>query len=216
MAGHIQSSSSVEHETPGYLVNASLETMGSIELDPCGYRHVAYGSRIGAVNFYLPINGLEQDWSPYKTIFVNPPFGRSYLWKEGPIRNKAFNIKSWQSVECLTPKQFKERYNNNNKIQTTEPHPWAAERQSIADWIAKVDKNWHKYPETQTCLLIPAATDTKAWHEHIFPMHRVCFLKGRVKFVGAKTGCPMAMAMVYFGTQIKRFNEVFSKLGAIR
>lgn len=46
--------------------------------------------------------------------------------------------------------------------------------------------------------LIPARTDTKIWHEIIFPNAKIEFLKGRLKFVGGKYGAPFPSALVIF------------------
>lgn len=51
---------------------------------------------------------------------------------------------------------------------------------------------------TVVCL-IPARTDTKIWHEIIFPFAaKIEFLKGRLKFVGAKHSAPFPSALIVF------------------
>ena len=45
-------------------------------------------------------------------------------------------------------------------------------------------------------LLVPARTDTKAWHEHIFPKAEIRFLKGRLTFRGALASAPFPSAVV--------------------
>ena len=47
--------------------------------------------------------------------------------------------------------------------------------------------------------LLPARTDTKLYHEIIAPNASVEFLKGRVKFKGAKAGAPFPSMVVIFG-----------------
>jgi phage N-6-adenine-methyltransferase len=57
-----------------------------------------------------------------------------------------------------------------------------------------------------TVMLIPARTDTKAYHAHIWDASRhqprpgieVRFLPGRIKFVGAKHGAPFPSMVVVF------------------
>ena len=57
-----------------------------------------------------------------------------------------------------------------------------------------------------TVMLIPARTDTKAFHAHIWDADRhqprpgveVRFLKGRIKFVGAPHGAPFPSMIVIF------------------
>ena len=47
-------------------------------------------------------------------------------------------------------------------------------------------------------LLIPARTDTAIWHDYIFPLAEVRFLRGRVRFVGSKSSAPFPSAVVVF------------------
>lgn len=61
-----------------------------------------------------------------------------------------------------------------------------------------------------TVMLIPARTDTKAFHAYIWDADKhqprkgveVRFLKGRIKFVGAKHGAPFpSMVVIFMGKQ---------------
>ncbi|AGC43298.1 prophage L54a N-6-adenine-methyltransferase [Myxococcus stipitatus DSM 14675] len=74
----------------------------------------------------------------------------------------------------------------------------------IQDWVEKA----------ATCgslvvALLPARTDTRWWHRHIWdvdrdaprPGVRVKFFRGRLKFGGRKTGAPFPSALVTFGVQ---------------
>jgi phage N-6-adenine-methyltransferase len=49
-------------------------------------------------------------------------------------------------------------------------------------------------------MLLPARTDTIAFHTHIYnqPNVEIRFLKGRIKFVGAKHGAPFPSMVVIF------------------
>ncbi len=47
-------------------------------------------------------------------------------------------------------------------------------------------------------MLIAARTDTIAWHEHILGKGDIRFIKGRIKFVGAKWQAPFPSALVIF------------------
>ena len=47
-------------------------------------------------------------------------------------------------------------------------------------------------------LLIPARTDTRVWHECIFPYAEVRFLRGRVKFLPGVHPAPFPSAVVIF------------------
>ena len=49
-------------------------------------------------------------------------------------------------------------------------------------------------------MLIPARTDTKAWHEYIFGQTNVeiRFIKGRLKFGDGKNSAPFPSAIIIF------------------
>lgn len=53
-------------------------------------------------------------------------------------------------------------------------------------------------PPGRIVCLLPARTDTKLFHEVIQPFAEVTFLKGRVKFKGAKHGAPFPSMIVVF------------------
>lgn len=53
-------------------------------------------------------------------------------------------------------------------------------------------------------MLIPARTDTKAFHEFIYGKAEIRFLKGRLKFGGSKNSAPFpSMIVVFDGTVSK-------------
>lgn len=58
-----------------------IDKIGISDLDPCG--HLPNGQPIvqTAFNYFTEKeNGLIQDWSKYKTVFVNFPYSDSYEW----------------------------------------------------------------------------------------------------------------------------------------
>lgn len=67
---------------------------------------------------------------------------------------------------------------------------------NVKDWIKKA------YEESLSgitiVMLIPARTDTIAWHDYIFPHARIEFLKGRLKFSNSKNNAPFPSAIVIF------------------
>lgn len=73
MAGAIISSTSVDWNTPQWLVDKVVETLGIINLDPCSNPH----SVVPAVRkVQLPEDGLAVPWGDYYGVYVNPPYGR--------------------------------------------------------------------------------------------------------------------------------------------
>jgi phage N-6-adenine-methyltransferase len=63
----------------------------------------------------------------------------------------------------------------------------------ISKWIEKAANE----PSEVTVMLIPARTDTKAWHRWIFPQAEVRFIEGRLKFNKVKDA-PFPCAVVVF------------------
>lgn len=70
-------------------------------------------------------------------------------------------------------------------------------RKSTAEWIEKCAKEAKK-PETTVVMLIPARTDTIAFHEYIYHKAEIRFVKGRLKFGGSKDAAPFPSMVVIF------------------
>ena len=84
------------------------------------------------------------------------------------------------------------------------------------NWIKKANEESIKNNSTIVCL-IPARPDTKVWHEIIFPNAlAICFIKGRLKFGGSKDSAPFPSAIIVFGNELtKEQNLCLKKLGAL-
>ncbi len=73
----------------------------------------------------------------------------------------------------------------------------------IGKWVAKASVAAFHQSATVVALL-PARTDTKWWHDYVEPIllgtlpGQVHFLKGRVRFVGAKSSAPFPSVIVVF------------------
>lgn len=65
---------------------------------------------------------------------------------------------------------------------------------NLAEWIKKADAE--KDNAEVIVMLIPARTDTKAFHEHIYHKAEIRFIKGRLKFGGAKASAPFPSMVV--------------------
>lgn len=68
---------------------------------------------------------------------------------------------------------------------------------NIADWVKK---SYHESlkPGTVVVLLIPSRTDTRYFHEYILYRSEIRFVKGRLKFSGAKYNAPFSSLIVIF------------------
>lgn len=67
--------------------------------------------------------------------------------------------------------------------------------------------------------LLPATPDTRAWHRFVFgDAAGICFLAGRLKFVGASASAPFPSALVIWAQReepLGRFSDVFSEFGRV-
>lgn len=70
----------------------------------------------------------------------------------------------------------------------------------------------------QACVLVNNATET-SWYQNMLSVaNTVCFIKGRVKFLGKEgsSGAPLqGQTILYFGENYRKFAEVFSRFGVI-
>ena len=82
-------------------------------------------------------------------------------------------------------------------------------------WISKAQKE--SLSNTTVVCLIPARTDTRVWHDVIFPNARaVCFVRGRLKFGGSKSSAPFPSAIIVFGNEITaEQKDVLKNIGAL-
>lgn len=66
-------------------------------------------------------------------------------------------------------------------------------------WVKKAYEEGHK-ENTLVCMLIPARTDTKYFHDYIKNRSEVRFIPGRLKFGGSKNSAPFpSMLVIYRG-----------------
>jgi site-specific DNA-methyltransferase (adenine-specific) len=81
---------------------------------------------------------------------------------------------------------------------------WTGERvfcnppygREMPKWIEKCYR--HKLGGGIAVMLIPARTDTKAFHEYIYGKAEIRFIKGRLKFGGSQNSAPFPSMVVVF------------------
>ena len=67
----------------------------------------------------------------------------------------------------------------------------------IKYWVKKACKSARDNGALVVCLL-PSRTDTAWWHDYVLPYGEVTFIRGRLKFGGAKNSAPFPSAIVVF------------------
>lgn len=82
----------------------------------------------------------------------------------------------------------------------------------LSRWVEKC-ANEYLQGRAQVILLLPAAVDTRHWQGPIYTSAAaVCYIQGRLKFVGAAASAPMATALVYWGHEGDRFCRFFEDM----
>jgi len=66
----------------------------------------------------------------------------------------------------------------------------------IGKWLKKGHEE-HLLGKT-VVFLIPSRTDTRWWHDYVMKADEIRFIKGRLKFKGAKNSAPFPSAIVVF------------------
>lgn len=65
-----------------------------------------------------------------------------------------------------------------------------------------VEKGYNEAQEGKTVvLLIPSRTDTRWWHDYCMKADEIRFIKGRLRFKGAKYNAPFPSAIIIFRGQ---------------
>lgn len=110
----LTSSSSDEHNTPSYLIEAAREVLGRIDLDPMS--NELANKTVKATTFYTKEdNGLVKDW--YGKVWLNPAFSLSKVaipklvesYESGQVEEAVLLIKSdvsTQKYKLLYPYPF--------------------------------------------------------------------------------------------------------------
>lgn len=101
-----------------------------------------------------------------------------------------------ENTKCqdyYSPEQdgLKQPWHNYKTCWCNPPYPQAKK------WL---EKAWQEACKGATTVcLIAARPDTKYWHNIVWQYARaICFIRGRIKFVGAKHGAPFPSALAVF------------------
>jgi len=83
----------------------------------------------------------------------------------------------------------------------------------IGAWVSKLVESYMLGDVTHAIALLPARTDTQ-WFAKL-RNYPVCFVTGRLTFVGNDDPAPFPSAVFYLGDDIAQFYYAFSELGDI-
>lgn len=91
----------------------------------------------------------------------------------------------------------------------------------VKEWVHKAAEEFSRPPanydeqDDQLFVLVPARTDTK-WFKNLLMADKLCFLFGRLKFVGAPSSAPFPSVIAYWGPSPSKFVSVFTGKGWFR
>lgn len=68
---------------------------------------------------------------------------------------------------------------------------------NISQWVEKAYYEWFFHGKISV-LLIPSRTDTRWWHNYVMKSSEIRFIKGRLKYEGAKFNAPFPSCVVIF------------------
>jgi len=139
-------------------------------------------------NSNILLSSKKQDWSTPSDFFDK------LSWRFGP-----FDLDP-----CATPHNTK-CVNFYTEAEDGLSKDWAGHTvfcnppygRSSIDWIQKAYKESRK-ENTKVVMLLPARTDTIAWHKYVMKADEIYFVKGRLKFGDSQNAAPFPSAVVVF------------------
>ena len=110
-----------------------------------------------------------------------------------------FTLDVCASIENTKCKQFYSKSDNGLR------RPWAGEvcwmnppyGREIKQWVERACYQSRHCGATVVCLL-PARTDTAWWHDYVLPYGEIHFIRGRLRFQGAKSSATFPSVIVVF------------------
>jgi len=122
----------------------------------------------------IPFTSISQDWRTPRNVYEKLNLEFSFTDDPCPNYSLIDGLKRpWGNVVFVNP-PFK------------EIHKW-------------VEKAWAEHKNGKTIvLLIPSRTDTRWWHDYCMKASEIRFIKGRLKYEGAKYNAPFPSCVVVF------------------
>lgn len=203
-----QTSFDTDIHTPIDILDMAREVMGSIDVDPAS--SAAANERVRAKTFYtessydvvgrmehdgMPIRqyadwgGISQAWEG--NVWMNPPFGTPDSACKSGCTKKRCAKRGWHTSMALP---------------------------GMADWIDRFIEEYTRGVMTQGICITFAAT-SEGWFQPLMP-YPVCFPRKRTNYLlpdgTVYRGVTKGSCCHYLGPNLKRFAEVFSRLGAVK
>lgn len=131
----------------------------------------------------IPFTSASQDWRTPRKVYDGLHAEFKFQFDPCPSHALIDGLTSeWGSPAFVNP-PFK------------EIDKWV--RKSFAEWI----------DGKTVVMLIPARTDTRWWHDCVMKATEIRFLRGRLKYEGAKFNAPFPSCVVIFNGDMKHPKE---------
>lgn len=158
------------------------------------------------MNRKVMFSSLRQDWATPKDIF-NELDKEFHFTLDPCCSEKTAKCKKFFTIKEDGLKQSWE----GEKVFVNPPFG-----REQAAWIKKCFEESQK-KDTLVVMLIPARTDTLAFHEYIYPNASLRFIKGRIKFENPDsttpkekwTAAPFPSMVVIFGQTTKAYQKAY-------
>jgi hypothetical protein len=207
---HRKQAESINWLTPKFIIDL-VKKMGDgvISLDAASNDWSLVGAE---KSIQLPTDSLSEDWTGYRSTFLNPPFGISYL--DTKNQNQCYSAKEFKELKEATP---------------AWDFSWF-KKQRLYDWVKKCVDTDEKNRligkrgvngEQDIFLLIPADLSTSHFRELIFPTATaICYFSHRVRYVNPLDSTklsspPMGSALIFWGTGPCEFERIFKDVGHV-
>lgn len=135
--------------------------------------------------------------------------GKSNEWETPEELFHQLHKKYWFTIDAAATKENAKLPRFWTKSDDALTKSWTGERVFCNppygnEQKAFIEKAYTERKKAELILLLlPVRTETKVWHDFIFPYARIYFLKGRLKFSNAKSNAPFASCFVVFDNQLQ-------------
>lgn len=143
-----------------------------------------------SANLDACFSSRETEWSTPQHLFdqLNAEFGPFDLDAAASEYNHKCLAYYDKNTDALSVEEW-----NGKRIWLNPPYG-----RDLGKWVEKAEEQAHIYGKL-IVLLLPARTDTRWWHKYVEDdAEEVRFIKGRLKFGGAKSSAPFPSVIVVF------------------
>ena len=142
-----------------------------------------------SANLAACFSSASQEWGTPQDLFdqLNREFGPFDLDAAANVINQKCDRYYSKNDDALSVEKW-----DGERIWLNPPYG-----RELGKWVEKAEEQAHIYGK-RVVMLLPARTDTKWWHKYVSDADVVRFIKGRLKFEGAKSSAPFPSVIVVF------------------